>query len=140
MSNADLIREHYAANDRGDLDGMLAPFAADIQWTEAAGFPYAGTYIGPAAVAENVFGRIQEEWDDYTVAIDEIVDGGDVVVGIGTYSGTYKGTGRFFAARVAHVWRVADGQIVAFEQFTDTELVNRALRDPSTGSATQPSS
>lgn len=128
MSNADLIRQHYAANDRGDLDGMLAPFAADIRWTEAAGFPYAGTYVGPDAVVRNVFHRIQEEWDDYTVAIDEVVDGGDVVVAIGTYSGTYKQTGRFFAARVVHVWRVAGGEVVAFEQFTDTELVNRALR------------
>ena len=128
-TNAEIIAEHYAANDRGDLDGMLAPFADDVRWTEAAGFPYAGTYIGPDAVAENVFARIQEDWDDYTVAIDEIVDGGDVVVGIGTYSGTHRQTGRFFAARVAHVWRLADGKVVAFEQFTDTELVNRALRD-----------
>lgn len=129
MTNADIIREHYAASDRGDLDGMLEPFAADVSWTEAAGFPYAGTYIGPDAVAQNVFLRIQEEWDDYTVAIDELVDGGDVVVGIGTYSGTYRETGRFFAARVAHVWRLTDGRVTAFEQFTDTELVNRALRD-----------
>lgn len=128
MSNADLIRQHYAANDRGDLDGMLAPFATDIRWTEAAGFPYAGTYIGPDAVTRNVFRRIQEEWDDYTVAIDEIVDGGDVVVAIGTYSGTYTQTGRFFAARVAHVWRVVGGEVVTFEQITDTELVNRAMR------------
>ncbi|QAY58886.1 nuclear transport factor 2 family protein [Microbacterium protaetiae] len=129
MSNADIIRAHYAASDRGDLEGMLAPFAAEVRWTEAAGFPYAGTYVGPQAVAENVFGRIQEDWDDYTVAIDEIVDGGDVVVGIGTYSGTYKKTGRFFAARVAHVWRLEDGRVQEFEQFCDTELVGRALRD-----------
>ncbi|MFE7197468.1 nuclear transport factor 2 family protein [Microbacterium oxydans] len=129
MGNADIIREHYAASDRGDLDGMLAPFAPDVQWTEAAGFPYAGTYIGPDAVAANVFQRIQEDWDDYTVAIDEVLDAGDAVVGIGTYSGTYRRTGRFFAARVAHVWRLADGKVVAFEQFTDTELVSRALHD-----------
>ena len=129
MSNADIIAEHYAASDRGDLDGMLAPLAADVSWTEAAGFPYAGTYLGPEAVAAGVFQRIQDEWDDYTVAIDEVIDGGDVVVGIGTYSGTYRATGRFFAARVAHVWRLNDRRVVAFEQFTDTELVNRALRD-----------
>lgn len=129
MGNADIIREHYAASDRGDLDGMLAPFAPDVRWTEAAGFPYAGTYIGPDAVAANVFRRIQEDWDDYTVAIDEVIDAGDVVVGIGTYSGIFRRTGRFFAARVAHVWRLADGEVVAFEQFTDTELVARALRD-----------
>ncbi|AKV85001.1 ketosteroid isomerase [Microbacterium sp. CGR1] len=129
MSNADIIAAHYAASDRGDLDGMLAPLAHDVSWTEAAGFPYAGTYIGPDAVAAGVFQRIQDEWDDYTVAIDEVIDGGDVVVGIGTYSGTYRATGRFFAARVARVWRLADHRVVAFEQFTDTELVNRALRD-----------
>lgn len=129
MSNTDIIRAHYAASDRGDLEGMLAPFAEDVSWTEAAGFPYAGTYIGPDAVAANVFQRLQDEWDDYTVTIEELVDGGDVVVGIGTYSGTYRETGRFFAARVAHVWRLAEGRVTAFEQFTDTELVNRALRD-----------
>ncbi|WP_435743440.1 nuclear transport factor 2 family protein [Microbacterium sp. PMB16] len=129
MSNADIIRDHYAASVRGDLDGMLAPLAPDVRWTEAAGFPYAGTYVGPDAVSENVFARIQDDWDDYTVAIDEVVDGGDVVVGIGTYSGTHTRTGRFFAARVAHVWRLSGGLVVAFEQFTDTEMVNRALRD-----------
>lgn len=129
MSNADIITAHYAASDRGDLDGMLEPLADDVSWTEAAGFPYAGTYLGPDAVAAGVFQRIQDEWDDYTVAIDEVIDGGDVVVGIGTYSGTYRATGRFFAARVAHVWRLTDHRVVAFEQFTDTELVNRALRD-----------
>ncbi|QDE34241.1 nuclear transport factor 2 family protein [Microbacterium foliorum] len=129
MSNADIITAHYAASDRGDLDGMLAPLADDVSWTEAAGFPYAGTYLGPDAVAAGVFQRIQDEWDDYTVAIDEVIDGGDVVVGIGTYSGTYRATGRFFAARVAHVWRLTEHRVVAFEQFTDTELVNRALRD-----------
>ena len=136
MSNAEIIRSHYAASDRGDLDGMLAPLASDVRWTEAAGFPYAGTYVGPDAVAAHVFARLQEDWDDYTVAIDEVIDGGDVVVGIGTYSGTNRATGRFFAARVAHVWRLKDAEVVAFEQFTDTEMVSRALRDPSTGSGT----
>lgn len=128
VDNARIIAEHYAASDVGDLAGMLAPLAAGVRWTEAAGFPYAGTYVGPQAVAEHVFERIQAEWDDYTLAIDEIVDGGDTVVGIGTYSGTNRATGRFFAARVAHVWRLEGGEVVAFEQFTDTELVNRALR------------
>lgn len=127
MSNADIIRAHYAASDRGDLDGMLAPLAADAHWTEAAGFPYGGTYVGPQAVAQNVFARIAEDWDDYTLAVDEVLDAGDTVVGIGTYSGTYKKTGKFFAARVTHVWRLTDGQVTAFEQFCDTALVNRAV-------------
>lgn len=128
MSNADIIRAHYAASDRGDLAGMIAPFHPEVRWTEAAGFPYAGTYVGADAVAANVFQAIQRDWNDYTVAIDEVLDAGDAVIGVGTYSGTYRATGVFFAARVAHIWRLEDGQVVAFEQFTDTELVNRAIR------------
>ncbi len=128
MTHADIIRRHYDASDRGDIDGMIADLAPTVRWTEAAGFPYAGTYVGPDAVVAGVFSRLQEDWDGYTLSIDEVVDGGDVVVGIGTYSGTYRRTGRFFVARVAHAWRLEGGRVIAFEQFTDTELVNRAVR------------
>lgn len=126
MTNADIIRAHYAASDRGDLAGMVADFADDVAWTEAAGFPLAGTYIGPQAVIDNVFTKLGEDWDGYTVTIDEVIDGGDTVVGLGAYSGTHRASGTPFVARVAHVWRLAGGKVVAFEQFTDTLLVARA--------------
>jgi hypothetical protein len=61
------------------------------------------------------------------MTLESLVDGGDRIVGIGTYSGTYKRTGRAMQARVAHVWRLAGGKIVAFEQFTDTLLVAKAM-------------
>ncbi|WP_085370950.1 nuclear transport factor 2 family protein [Leifsonia sp. NCR5] len=126
--NHDIIAAHYAASDRGDIDGMLTPLAPDARWTEMAGFPYAGTYIGPEQVRAGVFERIGAEWDGYTAAITELVDGGDTIVGLGTYSGTNRATGRSFEARVAHVWRLADGKVVAFEQFTDTALVRDAVQ------------
>jgi ketosteroid isomerase-like protein len=128
MSNADIIRSHYAASDRGDLDGMLAPLSDTVRWTEAAGFPYAGTYVGPAAVAENVFARIQRDWEGFNVVVDEVIDGGDAVVGVGTYSGTHRETGKAFSARFAHVWHVEDDRVVTFEQVVDSELVARALQ------------
>src|ERR1700712_3482596 len=104
-SNYDIIQAHYAASDRGDLEGMLAPLAPDARWTEMAGFPYAGTYVGPDEVRRGVFERIDAEWDGYTAAITELIDGGDTIVGIGTYSGTNRASGRCLEARVAHVWR-----------------------------------
>jgi ketosteroid isomerase-like protein len=127
-TNHDIIKAHYDASDRGDLEGMLAPLAPDVRWTEMAGFPYAGTYVGPDEVRANVFERIGAEWDGYTAAITELIDGGDTVVGLGTYSGTFKATGRAFEARVAHVWRLENGRVVRFEQFTDTALVRDAVR------------
>jgi ketosteroid isomerase-like protein len=122
-----VIEDHYAASARGDLDGMLAPLAADAEWTEMAGFPYAGTYIGPAAVADGVFRRIGEEWSDYQAVPDQLLRDGEHVVAFGTYSGTYKATGRHMRARFVHRWTVRDGRVLRFEQYTDTYLVRQAM-------------
>ncbi|MFI6166240.1 nuclear transport factor 2 family protein [Nocardia sp. NPDC051052] len=125
----EVITAHYAASDRGDLPGMLAPLAADVAWTEMAGFPYAGTYIGPDAVRDNVFARIAAEWDGYTAAVDEIAgSGAGIVIGIGSYSGTFRATGHWMTARFVHVWRLSNGTVVRFEQFTDTAAVQAAMR------------
>ncbi|HEY8905543.1 MAG TPA: DUF4440 domain-containing protein, partial [Rhodoferax sp.] len=61
-------------------------------------------------------------------ALEHLVDGGDVIVGVGTYSGIYRATGKTMQARVAHVWRLDAGKVVQFEQFTDTLLVANAMR------------
>lgn len=129
MSEAyDIVKAHYAASDRGDLDGMVESFAADIRWTEMAGFPYAGTYVGPDEVRSGVFERLGREWKGFRADPDRLVDGGDgTVVGIGVYSGTYRRTGRSMRVRFVHVWQVEDGRITGFEQFTDTHLVRAAM-------------
>lgn len=127
MSNAEIIRGHYAAGDSGDLVGMLAPFAEEIAWTEAAGFPLAGTYIGAQAIAEGVFLRLQQDWADYSVVVDEVLDAGPTVVGIGTYSGTHRITGKTFSARFTHIWRLEGGEVVRFEQVVDSALVIAAM-------------
>jgi len=50
-----IVADHYAASDRQDLEAMFADVADDVQWTEMAGFPCAGTHVGPAQVIEKVF-------------------------------------------------------------------------------------
>lgn len=127
MSAYDVVISHYDANDRGDMEGMLAVLAPDARWTEMEGFPTAGTYVGPDEIFKGVFQRLGDEFGGtYRCEIDELIDGGDTVVGLGRYSGTYQATGKYFSARVAHVWRVQGEKVVAFEQFTDTLLLARA--------------
>ena len=128
MTNPQLIiQEHYSASGRGDLDGMVAAFAPDIEWTEMDGFPYAGTYRGVDEIKEKVFGRLGSEWDDYQAVPEELVAADDHVVAFGTYSGTFTATGKAMRARFVHHWTVRNGQIVRFEQFTDTHLVHEAM-------------
>ncbi|MCC8961318.1 nuclear transport factor 2 family protein [Bradyrhizobium sp. Pear76] len=128
MSNYDAIKAHYAGSDRGDLAAMMAPITGETRWTEMAGFPYAGTYVGADAIIAGVFQRIGQEWTGYTFTLERLIDGGTTIVGVGTYSGHYKPTGKAMSARVVHVWDVDEGRVVRFEQFTDTRLVADAMR------------
>src|SRR4051794_29346061 len=105
-SNYQIIADHYSASAKRDIAGMMADVAPDAAWTEMAGFPCAGTYVGPAAIIEGVFKRLGTEWEDYAFTLQSLVDGGDVVVGIGDYTGRYPPTGKSLACRVVHVWRL----------------------------------
>ena len=122
-----IIADHYAASDRKDLEAMLADVADDVLWIEMAGFPCAGTHVGPAQVIEKVFKVLGTEWEGYRFVLERLVDGGDTVVGIGDYHGRHRKTGKDMHARVTHVWQVQGGKVRRFEQFTDTLLVAQAM-------------
>ncbi|WP_267548906.1 nuclear transport factor 2 family protein [Rhizobium rhizogenes] len=124
----DIVKAHYDANDRRDMDGMLADIAPDCRWTEMDGFPCAGTYVGPQEIVRNVFQALGQAFDGYTFKLERLLDAGDEVVGVGDYSGTNKQTGKAFNARVVHVWGVAGDKIRRFEQFTDTLRVAESMK------------
>jgi ketosteroid isomerase-like protein len=126
-ANVDVVRSFYENVEGGRLPDALDLLAADVAWTEMAGFPYAGTYHGPDGVRDNVFARFPVEWASFTFDLDEILDAGDTIVGVGAYSGTYKATGKSMTARVVHVFRLRDGKIAGFEQFADTRKVGEVL-------------
>ncbi len=122
-----VIETFYQAMSQGDGATVMGLLAPDIEWTEAEGFPYAGTYQGPQAIAENVFARLGTEWDGFAAVPELIVADGAEVVARGWYSGVYQATGKAFRARYVHWFQVADGAVQRFEQVTDTLLVSAAL-------------
>ena len=125
-SNREIVAAHYAASARNDVQAMMADVAPSVRWTEMAGFPCAGTWIGPQEVVRNVFEVLGRDWLGYRFELESLVDGGERIVGIGTYRATHRQSGKPLAARVAHVWTLQDGLITGFEQFTDTLLVAQA--------------
>jgi uncharacterized protein len=127
MSAKTVAENLYAAFAAGDVPAVVALLDDDIEWTEAAGFIYAGTYRGPDEVLGGVFARLGGEWDGYKAQPSHIVGDGDDAIAVGTYSGTYKLTGKSFSARFAHAIAVRDGKVVRFEQIVDSAQVNLAL-------------
>lgn len=130
MTNLEIIKSTYEGKTSEENGRNLAKYVAeDISWTEAKGFPYAGTYIGLENVTKNVFRRLGSEWVDYKFTPEDYVANDDKVVAYGTYTGTYKVTGKSFVARVAHVWKLKDGKIKSFEQFVDSQIVNNVIKN-----------
>lgn len=126
-SNLQIIKDSYAASDHGDPKGIVADLASDGQWTEMAGFPCAGTYVGAEEVVRNVFERLGTEWEGYTATAENFHDAGDTIVVTGWYAGKYRASGKSFRARFAHIWQLSGGKVRRFEQFTDTLLVARSM-------------
>lgn len=125
--NVKLIQGIYAAFAAGDVAGVLGRMHPDIVWNEAENFPYAdgNPYVGPEAVALGVFARCVGEWDGFAVSIDEFLDAGATIVALGRYRGLYKATGRPQNTQLVHVWRIARGKVIGFQQYADTLHVAR---------------
>lgn len=119
-TNKEVIENAYASFARGDVPAALGAMADDIRWTEADGFPLAGTYVGPQAVLEGVFMRLGEIGDGFAVVPEQFLAEGDTVVVLGTYSWKHKSSGEPAFVKMAHVWTMDGGKAVAFQQHVDT--------------------
>lgn len=126
--NGDWVKSLYEAAGRGDFPTFLSALDPQIEWREADGSPYAEAqpFKGPDAVG-GVLGKIGGDVDGFAVIPQNVIDAGDTVVVEGRYRGTVKATGKPLDAQFAHIWRIAGGKVVAFQQYTDTRQWAEAL-------------
>ena len=126
-SNLEIVQEAYAAFNEGDIGHVTGVMDADIEWTEPEGSPYRGTYRGPNAVVESVFTPSAEDIEDFEVATDSFIDGGDSIVVLGTARGTVRATGKSLNAPFAHVLDLEDGRMTRFVDYADTHSWQQTL-------------
>jgi ketosteroid isomerase-like protein len=121
QDNVNRIQRLYEAFGRGDIPAVLDVFDPAIEWIAADHSPLAdrSPYRGVPAVREGVFMRAVAEFD-VTIEVDELLDTGEKVVMLGWYHGVRKATGKRFRAQAAHIWTLAAGKAVKFQQYTDT--------------------
>ena len=120
--NAEFMRGVYEAFSRGDVPTVLAAVDPKIDWNEAEHHTFwpGGPFVGPEAVLEGVFARIPATFGDtFRIEIARILEFGPTVVMEGRYKGMVQATGKDLDVQVTHVWDIADGKIVKFQQYTD---------------------
>lgn len=126
-NNLDIIRATYEGASEENGKHLREALLPDSRWTEAAGFPYAGTYVGAEDIVANVFHRLATEWDGYRADVHTYMADGDRVAAFGVYSGIYRETGLAMSASFAHLYLLKDGKIVSMEQYVDSAKVREAM-------------
>ena len=125
MTPLEVVKSFYTILSSDNGMAALDLVAPAISWTEM--FPgYAGAYTGPEAVRQNLFEPLGQDWDPFVISPELFVMEGANVVAFGTYSGTYKKTGKSMVAPFVHRWEVIEGKATTMRQYTDTALVQTA--------------
>ena len=126
MSNLENLKKGYQLFKDQDIVNVLALFDDNIVWEQCFLFPFVkgdGKYVGKQAIVENIFANIPQYYDNFSIEISDFVDGGDKIVMVGHYTGTWKATGKKFKANATHTWTYKNGKAVRFFQAVDTATI-----------------
>lgn len=124
------VKKIYEAFGRGDFPVILEHLSDDVVWeygTIDSGVPWLAHRRGRRGAAE--FFATLQTLNITRFEINDIVGGGNVVVGLINIDMTVKATGKTIEERdEVHVWRFDErGRVVRFRHVVDTLAHARAL-------------
>ena len=126
MTNLQIIKKIYDGFEFGDMEAILKDMSEDVTWLHPGNseqIPFAGKFQGKAGV-KRFFETAFEQIDVLEQKIKSFVEGEDKVIVIGYEHMKVKKTGLEYKSNWVHLYTLADGKVVEFEEFIDTaELV-----------------
>jgi len=133
--NVQIVKDAFAAFGRGDVQGLLALFAEDIEWIiPGEGWPLAGTYRGHAGVAD-FFRKLSEMLEISIFELREFVARGDRVLVVGFSTGRVKATNRKSEGHWVIAFTVLNGKVTNVREYLDTLALARAFEMPASATA-----
>jgi len=123
QENLRVVKEGFAAFSRGDIPGLLALMAEDVEWIiPGPGLPLGGTYRGRDGVA-NFFQKLAADADILEFQTREFMAEGDRVLVIGWERVKVKATNRTVELDWIMSFAVRNGKVAAYRQYTDTKAL-----------------
>ena len=123
------VRALYAAFRKGDVSGILALLASDVEWSEPDNpyNPAAGTRRGHVGFLEWL--RIGQASEDIVLLEPRQFLSNDTSVAVVGHSKCLvKATGRVYETDFVHLVTFRDGRIARFQEFFDTYAAGEAFR------------
>lgn len=112
----EIVREAYAALNRGDIDGFVKDFASDIERVEFEGTTMAGEFHGIDAVREHVI-QGRSTWAEGACEPEQVIVAGDKVVVLAHVRVRLKDQTEWLEGRTGDVFTFRDGKAVQFRTF-----------------------
>lgn len=121
QENAEIARRGYEAFNRGDLDGMVADFAPNIEYVTTGQVPGVdAAYRGPEGLTE-FLGWMWGEFEEPRIEVHELTEAGNHVLAEVTLRRRGKQSGVETNWNVWHMWTLRDGQIARGQAFTSRD-------------------
>ena len=127
MSNnhVQIVKDFFAAIGRGDIQGLLALCAEDIEWIiPGEDWPLAGTYRGHAGLAD-LLRKASETMETFTEPREFIAQGNRVLV-VGFARGRIIATNKTFEDDWVFAITVRNGKLTNIREYIDTHALEIA--------------
>jgi len=127
--NLRIVREIYEAFAKGDLAAILNLLAGGVDWASPGpkAIPFSGSWHGRDRVAQ-FFAAVGEHLEVLDFGAGQFIAQGDTVVVLGRERMRVKGTARVYETEWAHVYKLREGKVVRFREYTNTAAVAQAFR------------
>ncbi len=127
MDNIEIAKKAYADFSRGDVAAILEGLDENVEWiTPGQGLPTCGVRHGKAEVAE-FFRLVAATWKFHAFEPREFISSGDALAVRGHYDATAIATGRRAAGDWVMTWRIRNGKVTQFQEYTDTAALLDAM-------------
>ena len=129
--NTQVVKNAYAAFQRGDIGGVLATLDDSIEWQGVIGtegvVPHAGVRRGLTGVGE-FFSQVAGGIDFHTFEPQEFIAQGDQVAVVGRYKAQIKTTSKTIESGWVMLFTFKNGKIVRFREYTDSAQLVKAYQ------------
>lgn len=122
MSNLNLINSLYKEFGLRNTEELAKICHDKIEWHQCAGFPGGGQHIGVNEIIEKVFNGNASRWKSFEFVRKEMLEAHDTVTVIGDYKVTSH-SGKQASAKTVHIFKVLEGKVQSFWQYTDTKIL-----------------
>ena len=119
-----ILREAYAAFNRGDINSAVSQFDPQIEWTEPAEFPGGGTYHGVDEAATYLT-QSRAAWAEVISEPERFIPAGDRIVVFVHARVRPKDNNEWQDVRLADVYTFRNGKAISMRAFGDRDAALR---------------